>query len=100
MAKVIGNDLERFRDDITQFSESLERMHSTANRVFEELASLNGMWEGSAHQVFNDQFLADADNMENLYQFLKRYLSGLEEDARRFSKCESDIDQIIKNIQI
>lgn len=99
MGKVISNNLDQMKDDVEWFSNILEKVHATSRRAFEELDSLNGMWEGSANDMFRSQFLADADNMENLYQFMKKFHESLEIDYRNYKKCEADIENMIQKMQ-
>lgn len=100
MATVIANHLEQMKNDVVQFSDSLERMHATSRKAFEELESLTGMWEGNANETFRSQFLADSENLENLYQFLRRYCEELNKDYERYTRCEEDIRGMIQSIQI
>ena len=100
MADVIANELETFRRDINSFSELLERTHNTCKKTFAELDLLTGMWEGKANGAFRSEFLADEENMENMFLFLKKYIDALDSDHRRYTKCESDISDIIRTIEI
>ena len=73
MAKVIANELERFRQDIRDIDRKIHSMEETGRSMFEEVQALTGMWEGSAHDTYLTQFQADSENIKLAIQNLKEY---------------------------
>jgi len=54
-----------------------------------EVAKLQSMWEGEAHDVFNNSFNADKVKMEAFYTAIERYCATLTEVAANYQNAEN-----------
>lgn len=100
MAKVISNDLERFRQDIRDVEQKILSLQETNNRMNEEIQSLTGMWEGSAHDTYMAQFEADSENMRLVLKNLHAYKKSIEEAYAKFQTCEQQVGEVIRKVQV
>ena len=100
MAKVIANELERFRQDIRDIEQKIHSMEETGRSMFEEVQALTGMWEGSAHDTYLTQFQVDSENIKLAIQNLKEYKKSMEEAYRKYQTCERQVAETIKQVRI
>ena len=98
--KRIANNLEALQSDISTCRAVQTQLGNTFKRSIEEVNALTGMWEGSAHDVFLQQFRTDAENMQKLLDFVDSYLKDLEDARQRYARCESDVSERIRTIII
>ena len=101
MAQIrIANNLEALQSDISTCRAVQTQLGNTFKRSIEEVNALTGMWEGSAHDVFLQQFQTDAENMQKLLDFVDSYLEDLERARQKYAGCESDVSERIRTIII
>lgn len=98
--KRIANNLEALQRDISTCRTLQNQLRDTFKRSFEEVDALTGMWEGSAHDVFLQQFQTDAENMQKLLDFLEKYLEDLEGARQKYARCESDVSERIRAVNV
>ncbi len=100
MAKVIANELERFRRDIKEAQQKIQELQDTYNTMFDEITALTGMWEGEAHDVYMEQFHTDSENMKLVLNNLKAYKKSMDEAYRKFRICEQQVEDTIRRVQV
>lgn len=100
MAKIIANELERFRRDIQDAQQRIMMMEQTFKNMFDEINALTGMWEGIAHETYISQFQADVQNMEQVFNNLKTYKESLDEAHAKFSICEQQVEDVVSRVQV
>ncbi len=92
---IIANDLERFRTDINRFGEAADKMENCRVRMFNELAALNGMWEGEAHDVLISRFESDNAFTEDYIAFLRQLVNNCNDAHAAYTRCEADVADVI-----
>ena len=97
---IIANDLTRFRTDIDRFEEAVERMEQLRESLFNELTALNGMWEGSAHDMLMSRFSADNKFTEEYIAFLKNLNLDYNEAHSEYTKCEAQVAEVIASMNL
>ena len=96
----IANQLEKLQKDIGLCRSIQEQVKKNFQKTFEEINALTSMWGGSAHDVFIEQFADDAENMKQLMEYVDQYLQGLEDAGLKYQRCESEVSEKIKAIDI
>ena len=94
MAKVIANELERFRRDIKEAQQKIQELQDTYNTMFDEITALTGMWEGEARTTFHNAFVQDANQMVAFYNAVSKYVETLINTASKYQEAE------LRNVEI
>ena len=97
MAK-IENDLNRFGEDITDYSRYLERVNNALTEVEKSMQALNGSYSGGAHDALEQHFAEDANNVRKMLTELKKYLSDLHFADNAYDTCENQVRSLIGRI--
>lgn len=91
------DDLQR---DINEMRNSLNQVKRRTDSMFQEINSLNGMWEGPAHEAFSRQFSADYQVMQELQKEVSRLIECMQYADKEYLSCESAINTIINSIRL
>lgn len=99
---IIANNLNEMEKDIRGFGESLESFKAAVNEIIETINTLNGMWEGSAHEAFMNAFASDEEYLKGYISFLDNIKHELEEAKSVYAECETcvegDINKMLREI--
>ena len=96
----LGNELQGFKRDIDSFESTRGRVDQTAKRLFQAVLELNSMWEGAAHDAFEQSFKADNATVEEVLQFLTGYKNDLDTAHQEYTKCENNVSGIIGALRV
>ncbi len=97
---IIANDLDQFRTDIDRFEESVEKMEQLRVSLFNELTALNGMWEGTAHDMLMARFMDDNNFTEEFIAFLKSVGTNYNEAYYEYARCEAQVADVIASMNL
>lgn len=79
---------------------TVEQMRQCTQRLYAEMAELNGMWQGPAQGAFIAQFQQDQQAMEQICQALQEYAQDLEQAKNEYEKCNGDVRAVIDAIRV
>ena len=96
----MANELNGFKNDITAFGDALARVEGNYKKAFQEILSLNAMWEGPAHDAFEVSFRQDNATVEDAVKFLQKYKSDLDMALSEYQKCEMNVDNLVRAIKV
>ena len=99
-AAEIANELERFQSDISTFEEALKVIESNYKNMFSEIKALDAMWTGQAHDAFAVQFGQDAENMEEVLNYVKELLQDLQFAHKEYTSCERSVNDIVNSMRV
>ncbi|MBR3172029.1 MAG: WXG100 family type VII secretion target [Lachnospiraceae bacterium] len=99
-AKIMGNDLERFRNDITEFRNSLTDFSNAYQRANGSVQSLNGMWEGPAKNALLAMFAQDDALVNEMIGNLNKICEAYEEAHKAYTQCEISVADLIASMNV
>lgn len=77
---------------LQQKAEELRGINSRFKSAIETLqqqeASLNGQWDGDAHDAFHSAFTNDVTRMTTFYSAVEEYVQKLNQIAQEYNKAE------------
>lgn len=100
MENMFEIDTDLLRQTISTMRENLESMNNQFTKLFEDVGSLNGMWQGPANDAFRAQFGKDTEYYQTYYKTLSDYISCLEYAAREYDNCEDKVLQAVNAVKI
>ena len=91
---VTASELRRKAEELRgingQFKNSVSSLESTEG-------SLNGMWEGEAHDLFHKAFMEDKGQMIAFATLIEEYCNALEQIAQEYEEKERINAEIARN---
>lgn len=84
----------------SELSNTVGRMNGQADKLFEAINTLNGMWEGEAHDVFTASAAQDAERMKVLISKAKEIADKFDEAKKEYTACESEVSDIVNSIRV
>lgn len=96
----MANELDRFGKDIDEFNQAYHIIENTYKNMFDQIKSLDSMWEGQTHDAFMTQFGLDAENMEEIIKYIADLSKDLEFAHREYTNCENQVSEIINSMRI
>ena len=88
------------KSDTNRMKEQIQKVRNAVNSMNEAVSALNGMWEGSAKNAFNVQYVSDIENMEAVCSEADRMVEGMSTAADKYDSCDSQIKNIINSIKL
>ena len=85
---------------VQSYQETLIRFLRTGRKMYQALESLNGMWQGSAHDAFTAQYQLDNQEMRQLLRELQRVAENISKARVEYDTCEQNVKSEIAAIQI
>ena len=83
--KVTTSTLKQKAEELNQLNGKLK--NAIADMQTQE-SSLNGMWEGDAHDAFHKEFTNDVNQMNNFYNAIEQYTKALEQIYLEYERAE------------
>ena len=93
-------DTGALRSDTDEIRESINTANTQLAGLFEEIQTLNGMWEGPANSAFNTQFNKDYETMGEILSQAELYADSLDKASEEYEKCENSVDSAIRAMRI
>jgi len=101
MASVfIEIDTEQLERDRTALEEGLGQMRQILKNVYEQMEELDGMWDGPANEVFQQQFASDRQEFEAACQEVQGLIDSFAHAKEEYEKCEEQVNAAVAAIRI
>lgn len=100
MSSIIANELDRFRHDISSIELDIANLEGIYNGLCNSVQSLNGMWEGGAHEMYQAQFINDDESMKLVFKNLYAFKKELDQAYRKFQTCEQNVENTIRSVEL
>lgn len=85
---------------VQSYQETLNQISQNREKMYQALESLNGMWQGSAHDAFIAQYQSDNQEMQQLIRELQRVAENISKARAEYDTCEQNVKSEIAAIQI
>lgn len=85
---------------VQSYQETLNQISQNREKMYQALESLNGMWQGSAHDAFTAQYQSDNQEMQQLIKELQRVAENISKARVEYDTCEQNVKSEIAAIQI
>lgn len=89
--------LTRTREEVINKLEDINRQIET---LYQELQALGGMWEGAAHQVYQNDFNSELRSLQNLCNDLKGIASYEGNAITEYNNCENKVASLVAGIKV
>lgn len=86
--------------DIKSMTEKTNNVENQINEMFDSMAELDTMWDGSANEAFRNQFQIDYQTMKELIKEVRYLISCMEYAKKRYEECEDDTYALISSIRL
>lgn len=90
---ILNGDIDTLSSDVAELRKEVDILQS-------EMAELAAMWEGRAHAAFQQQFSADVEFIQSVFQEADKLISCMEYAKKEYDNCEGDIEQLVASIRI
>lgn len=90
----------RLGNDISRMQEKLDSLIRAKEQVYRCLESLNGMWEGSAKDVFMAQTRIDETVLQSMIENLSHLIECMEYARGEYERCSDEVDSKIASIRL
>lgn len=97
----------KFEVDTNQLASTVQKMYDTLNdirmaktRMYQALESLDGMWEGVAHDTFKAQYISDDQILTNLSNTIESVIESNDAAKTAYETCEQSVLDQINRISI
>ncbi len=99
-AKIMGNDLDRFRNDITNFQNALTDFSNAYQKANGSVQSLNGMWEGPAKNALLAMFAQDDELIKEVIGNLNKICEAYGDAHKAYTQCEVSVADLIASMNV
>ena len=93
-------NIQSLNADISRIEGNLNFINNNLKAMFDEIAQLDAMWDGSANEAFNVQFKSDYEMMIQVCKNLKALLESMQNARDTYLKCESNVSSEISKIRV
>lgn len=100
MAGIIEIDTNELKKDITRFDLTVDALKSDLKGLDQEIEALDAMWDGVANTAFNIQYKSDSTTLNNMIHSLLEYSQDLKSARVSYEKCESNVGDMVKSINV
>lgn len=70
------------------------------NDLYNTVAELDSMWDGSANAAFNQQFEIDRAELIRISREIDKFIESLKDAKQEYEKCENKVADIVNSIRI
>ncbi|MCC8168720.1 MAG: WXG100 family type VII secretion target [Clostridiales bacterium] len=93
-------DTALLRSDTDGISDNINAASSQLTGLFEEIQTLNTMWQGAANSAFNTQFNKDYETMGEILSEAAKYAQALENAGEKYESCENSVEAAVRAMNI
>lgn len=86
--------------DIVELKNELVNARKLLSDMFGQVAELDEMWAGPAHEEFRRQFGIDYEDARNLCNTVESLLVSMVNAREQYDKCEDTVNEIVSAISI
>lgn len=91
---------DRLSETVAAMQTQLEEIEQTRQQIFSGLDSLGAMWDGSAHDVFQEQYHVDDQMLKRICSEIRQIVENVSTARLEYDKCEENVYDEIARIQI
>ena len=84
----------------TNVSSQIKQIRSQIQALRADIALLDTMWEGEAHNTFHREFISDVVKLENLCKSLDGIVSYEGNAVTEYNRCEQKVAELIGSIKV
>lgn len=85
---------------VKSMESELDNIHNIIERLYSALSALDGMWIGSAHDMFAAQYQADQQMLKNMSKTIAGVIEGMSSARKTYEQCEQSVKTEIQKISI
>lgn len=100
MSDLIANDLNLFKASINSYTNAYNTLVKDFEEVQRLMKSLNGMWDGQAHDTLMSRFEQDRMKTQDMVNFMKEILANLNYAEAEYRKCENEVRNMIDSMKV
>lgn len=84
----------------SELQAKLEKVKKDIENISGDMDKLNSMWEGDAHTAFTQQISQDISNLSSACDGVQGIIRYEENAVKEYNKCENQVADLIRQIQI
>lgn len=96
----IAVNTDTLKTDVEEMKETLTRIETQYQTMFEGIRSLDGMWEGKTHDMFMTQVGKDYEDMQEMCKTIRELLGCFAYADHEYIHCENQVSSIVSAIRI
>lgn len=100
MASIIEVETNQLNNDIKKFDSTVKALRSDLKGLDQEIAALDAMWDGVANAAFNVQYKTDSETLDSMIKSLQEYSEDLKTARKDYEKCEANVGDMVKAINV
>ncbi len=100
MANIVKINTDSLNSDISRIEQTERSIENVKNSINASIRSLNGMWQGPAHDKFEAQFAKDYEAMNEICEMLKDIIGNLKYARKGYDTCEDKVGDIVRSIKV
>lgn len=80
--------------------DKLTKIKNDMAQISEDMGALNSMWEGDAHQSFQERVNADIEYLTGVCDGIQNIINYESNAVTEYDKCEQQVSDLIAQIRI
>lgn len=100
MAHYIRYDTDRIRSDAAKVSDCIGAMRKSLSDLRTHEQELDAMWDGDSSEAFKAVFYDDLEILDNILGNLERIYEYEVKAETGFTKCNSQVSEIISSLRM
>lgn len=104
MMQMTVNEIEINTSTLAGTVENLEnttsKLEEQVKKMFQTIQDLDQMWDGEANKAFNEQFQQDHKACEEMCQELREMINSFKHAREEYDKCESRVDELVRQLRV
>ena len=99
--------VEKIRVDTTQLQKdkntvkaNLKKVERIIKSIYDDVAELDAMWDGSANEAFKNQFQRDYVTINEILRDIEKYIEKMSYAKNKYENCENAVSEIISKIKV
>ena len=93
-------DTERLTKTVTSLQAQLAAIEEARERILSGFDNLNGMWEGKAHDAFQERCQENNQRLKTLCQDVSQIIEDASQARIAYDNCENSVRESIARIHI
>lgn len=95
--RVNTNNLNQTRQELQS---KLDKIRNDIEQISANMSRLNSMWEGDAHQAFQQNVTSDIEYLTGACDSLQGIINYESTAVTEYNKCEQQVSDLISQIRI
>ena len=100
LVKTIEIDTKVLQTDIEAMKTQLNAIKKDMNKMYEAVQTLDRMWNGPSNDAFNQQFLIDKSDMDDLCTTIQNIIKCMEFARKEYNNCDNQVNSIVLGIGV